>query len=89
MRERVANQSLVQLAVVRSLSWVRLCCEPWTVCSPPGKIIGAGCHFFLQGIVLSQGLNPGLRVSCSAGGFFTPEPPVKPAAGCTLVKNLA
>ena len=32
-------------------------------CSPgnfPGKSTGAGCHFLLQGIILSQGSNPGL-----------------------------
>ena len=32
-------------------------------CSPgnfPGKSTGVGCHFLLQGIILSQGSNPGL-----------------------------
>ena len=30
---------------------------PW---DSPGKSIGMGCHFLLQGIFLTQGLNPGL-----------------------------
>ena len=33
-----------------------------------GKSTGVGCHFLLQGIFPSQGLNPGLPI---AGGFFT------------------
>ena len=35
---------------------VRFLC-PWNF---PGKNTGVGCHFLLQGIVLTQGLNPGL-----------------------------
>ena len=32
----------------------------------------SGCHSLLQGIFLTQGLNPGLlHISCIAGGFFT------------------
>ena len=31
--------------------------SPWT---SPGKNTGVGCHFLLQGIVLSQGSNSGL-----------------------------
>ena len=34
----------------------------------PGKNSGVGCHAFLQGIFLTQGLNP---VSHIAGRFFT------------------
>ena len=34
----------------------RLLC-PW---NSPGKNIGVGCHSLLQGIFLTQGLNPGL-----------------------------
>ena len=33
----------------------------------PGKNIGVGCHFLLQGIFPT-------RVSCIARGFFTTEP---------------
>jgi len=31
----------------------------------PGKNTGVGCHFLLQGIFLTQGLNPYLCVSCT------------------------
>ena len=34
----------------------RLCC-PWDI---PGKNIGVGCYFLLQGIFPAKGLNPGL-----------------------------
>ena len=45
----------------------RLLC-PWDF---PGKNTGVGCHFLLQGIFLTQGLNTGLlNVSCTAGKFF-------------------
>ena len=49
------------------LQHTRLLC-PWDF---PGKNTGVGCHFLLQGIFLTQGLNLGLlHVSCIAGGFF-------------------
>ena len=38
----------------------RLLC-PWNV---PGKNTGMGCHFLLQGIFLTQGLNLCLLLSC-------------------------
>ena len=43
---------------------------PWDF---PGKKTGVSCHFLLQGIFLSQGLNlsPAL-----VGGFFITEPPI-------------
>ena len=63
------------------LSCVQLCAIPWTVVlqAPlPGKKTGVGCHFLLQGILLTQGSNPCLPVSSAlAGGFFTTEPPGK------------
>ena len=34
-----------------------------------------GYHFLLQEIFLTQGLNPHLCSSCTAGGFFTTKPP--------------
>ena len=40
-----------------------------------------GCHALLQGIFLTQGLNPSLMSPMSpslAGGFFTTEPPGQP-----------
>ena len=49
------------------VSHVRLFATPWTVAhqalcpwNPPGKNPGVGCHDLLQGIFLTQGLNPGL-----------------------------
>ena len=45
--------------------------KPWGFL---GKNTGVGCHFLLQGIFLTQGLNLCLWVSCIAGGFFTAEP---------------
>ena len=53
---------------VKSLSRVRLFVIPWTVTYQavlhswdfPGKNTGVGCHFLLQEIFLTQGLNPGL-----------------------------
>ena len=49
--------------------------NPWTAAHQalcpgdlPGKDTGVVCHFLLQGIFLTQGLN---WVSCSAGRFFT------------------
>ena len=58
---------------------VRLLC-PWDF---PGKPIGVGYHFLLQGILLTQGLNPYLLlVSCIAGRFFTIEPAGNPLNRC-------
>ena len=52
---------------VKLLSRVQLFATPWTVAhqaSPsmgfPGKNTGVGCHFLLQGLFPTQGLNPGL-----------------------------
>ena len=47
------------------LSYFQLFCDPMD-CSPPGSIVHEisrqeywrGCHFLLQGIFLTQGLNP-------------------------------
>ena len=49
----------------------RLLC-PWHF---PGKNIGGGCHFLLQGIFLNIGIEP--MPPALADGFFTPEPPGK------------
>ena len=46
----------VQLLGPHGLYPTRLLC-PW---NSPGKNAGVGCHFFLQGIFLTQELNPGL-----------------------------
>ena len=59
------NQQVVSKKV-KLLSRVRLFATPWTVAhqaSPwdsPGKNPGVGCHFLLQGIFPTQGLNLGL-----------------------------
>ena len=59
--------------------------------SPPGssvhgifqaRILGAGCHFLLQGIFLTPGMEPAYLASPTlAGGFFTTAPPGKPKLG--------
>ena len=65
--------------------WLRSCstfCDPED-CSPsvssvhgiPQAYTEVCCHFFLQGIFLTQGSN---HVACIAGEFFTTEPPGKP-----------
>ena len=48
--------SCVQLLRPHGLWPARLLC-PW---DSPGKHVGVGCHFLLQGIFLIQRLNPGL-----------------------------
>ena len=62
----------------QSLSHIWLFSTQWIVaarllCSwdSPGKNTGAGCHFLLQGIFLTQGRTYVSWVSCFAGGFFT------------------
>ena len=53
---------------VKSPSHVRIFATPWTVACTRllrpwdflGKSTGVGCHFLLQGIFLTQGLNTGL-----------------------------
>ena len=59
--------SLVIKVKVKSLSRVRLFVTPWAVAyqAPlsrdlPGKSTGVDCHFLLQGIFPTQGLNPDL-----------------------------
>ena len=44
---------------------------PW---DSPGKNTGVSCHFLLQGIFLTQELNPHLLCPKMVGGFFTTEP---------------
>ena len=48
---------------------------PWSF---PGKNTGVGCHFLLQGIYLTQGLNSSLASPVLPGRFFNTEPPGKP-----------
>ena len=52
---------------------------PWNF---PGKNTGVGCHFLLQGIFLTQGLNPGLlhcRRSLALHADSLTKPPGKPS----------
>ena len=72
------------LVLCAMLSCVRLFVTPWMQAShlnllcpwdSSGKNAGVGCHFFFQGIFLSQGLNSCLLF---AGRFFTTEPLGKP-----------
>ena len=65
--------SLVHVCA-KSLQLCPTLCEPMD-CSPPGsspgKNSGEGCHVFLQGIFLTQGLNPSLLCLLQADRFFT------------------
>ena len=65
--KQIKPLSIVVVVVVESLSRVRLFAAPWTVAYQvphpwdfPGKSTGVGCHFLLQRIFPTQGLNPGL-----------------------------
>ena len=67
LRSSVFFLQLIMLHILcaQLLSCVRLFVTPWTVAlqAPlsmnfPGKNTGVGCHFLLQGIFLTQGLNP-------------------------------
>ena len=54
------------ISSVQSFNCVQLFMTPWTAAhqarpwNAPDKNSGVGCHFFLQGIFLTQKLNPGL-----------------------------
>ena len=83
----VNNQSMEDLCCCRCLVTKQspTLSDPMD-CSPPGssvrgilsKSTGVGCHVLLQGIFLTQGLNPCLLSPALVGGFSTTEPPVKP-----------
>ena len=67
---------------VKLLSLVWLFATPWAEATRllhprnfPGKSVGGGCHFLIQGIFLTRGLNPGLP---HCGQMLLPsEPPGK------------
>ena len=64
----VLNSSVISDSLwPHRLQFGRLLC-PWNF---PGKNTGMGCHFLLQEIFLSLGLNPHLSVSCIDGQIFT------------------
>ena len=58
----------IECVHAQSLGRVQLFATPWTAKAArflcpwnfPGKVNGVGCYFLLQGIFLTQGLNPGL-----------------------------
>ena len=57
----------MKVKVLVSLSFVQLFTTSWTIArqasrpwNSPGKNTGVGCHSLLQGIFLTQGLNPRL-----------------------------
>ena len=67
--ERKYRENAASKVKMKSLSRVRLVATPWTRLQPtrllrpwdfPGKSTVVGCHFLLQGMFLTQGLNPGL-----------------------------
>ena len=67
MLSRLNINFLPRSSEVKFLSHVRLFATPRTVAyqaphpwDSPGKNTGVGCHFLLEGIFLTQGLNPGL-----------------------------
>ena len=59
--------SHVQLFAIPWIVATRLLC-PW---GSPGKNTGVSGHVLLQGIFLTQGLNPCLMSPALVGGFFT------------------
>ena len=77
---------------VLSLSHIWLSVTPWTEAPQllcpwdfPGKNTGVGCHFLLQGISPTQGLNPCLPTL--AGRFFTTDPPKNSIAWLILISQ--
>ena len=73
---KFSHNSPVPVCMLTRFSHVQLCVTLWTVAhqpplsmGPPSKNTGVGCHPFLQGILPTQGLNPGLPPAL-AGGFF-------------------
>ena len=65
--------STLNCNVLSCFSHVQLFATPWDF---PGKSTGVGCHFLLQGIFLTQGLNPHLLCFLSwQGGSLPLVPP--------------
>ena len=63
---------------------MKLLC-PW---DSPGKNTGVGCHFLLQGIFLTQGLNPHLlHLRHFQVGSWSLVPPGKPLANGTWCQD--
>ena len=68
----LVTQLCLTLLRCHGLLPLRLLC-PWDF---PGKNTGVGCLFLLQGVFLTQGLEP--ESPTLAGEFFTTDPPGKP-----------
>ena len=58
--------SVVSYSFVTPWSVAHQACCPW---DSPGKNTGVGCHFLLQEIFLTQGLNPSPESPALAGEF--------------------
>ena len=61
--------TILELSIVQSFSRVQLFATPWTVAhqvlcpwGSPGKNTAVGCHFLLQGIFPTPGLNSGRQI---------------------------
>ena len=82
------NRNIINRPLLLILAYVQSCptlCNPMD-CSPPGssspwyfpgRNTEVGCHFFLQGIFLTQGSNSHLLSPTLAGRFFTTDLPGK------------
>ena len=69
--------------LVKSESEVPQSCLTLQPMNFPGKVTGVGCHFLLQGILLTQGSNLGLQ-HCRQKLLLS-EPPGKPISGCLSI----
>ena len=84
-------------AVLNGFSCVQLCAIPWTIAHwapsvhgiSQGKNIGVGCHFLLQGILLTQGSNLCFLWLLPCQSVSLPlEPPEKPFTELEIARNL-
>ena len=74
----LVSESCLTLCDSRDCSLQGSSVHAWDI---PGKNTGVGCHFLLQEIFLTWGVNP--SSPALAGGFLTTEPPGKLAIGCS------
>ena len=80
---------------VKSLSLVQLFAIPWTTACEvppsmgfPGKSTGVGCHFLLQGIFLTQGLNTGL-LHCRQTLYYLKEYEARNKDKCACTQGIS
>ena len=87
-KQQWADQTIIlipNICMLGHFSHVWLFAAPWTVaCQAPLSMgffrqeYGAGCHFLIQGIFLTPGVEPTTPAAPAlAGGFFITEPPGK------------